>query len=324
MTVMSELERSYRRLLAWYPREHRRAHGEEMLGVLMAGARDGQRRPDYADAADLILGALRMRLRVLGGGARDSRWRDALAVVSVLAPVLLLADGLATSGLVSVALHAAEGNFENPFWLAYPSVWPQVFGPAVTVALVLLCRRRTAALAAAATTVSNVAVHLAGSATYLYSAGVALWLILGVLATAALAVPPGPQRGLRLLGPWWTAASAVAALALATVAQGVDIIMPLLRGHRAAVIIAAALGVAALVCLRGAVGRRVLALLSIPAVPFVLDLLVVNNSFGGGPPGVLLYAPPLLAVSLIIALSTFYRRRNARRASPPGGRERAA
>ncbi|MGW4400070.1 hypothetical protein ACWEHA_32680 [Amycolatopsis nivea] len=35
---MSDLERRYRRLLALYPRAHRAAHGEEMLGVLLDGA----------------------------------------------------------------------------------------------------------------------------------------------------------------------------------------------------------------------------------------------------------------------------------------------
>jgi hypothetical protein len=39
------LERGYRRLLACYPARFRSEHGEELVGVLMAGARDGQRRP---------------------------------------------------------------------------------------------------------------------------------------------------------------------------------------------------------------------------------------------------------------------------------------
>jgi hypothetical protein len=39
------LERGYRRLLRWYPHSHRAVYGEEMLGVLIAGTRPGQRRP---------------------------------------------------------------------------------------------------------------------------------------------------------------------------------------------------------------------------------------------------------------------------------------
>ena len=63
MTDQADLERGYRRLLAWYPREFRRENGQEILAVLMAGARDGQRRPGLAESADLIRGGVRMRLR---------------------------------------------------------------------------------------------------------------------------------------------------------------------------------------------------------------------------------------------------------------------
>ena len=38
MTDQADLERGYRRLLAWYPREFRRENGQEILAVLMAGA----------------------------------------------------------------------------------------------------------------------------------------------------------------------------------------------------------------------------------------------------------------------------------------------
>ena len=63
MTDQADLERGYRRLLAWYPREFRRENGQEILAVLMAAARDGQRRPGLAESADLIRGGVSMRLR---------------------------------------------------------------------------------------------------------------------------------------------------------------------------------------------------------------------------------------------------------------------
>jgi hypothetical protein len=63
MTDQEHLERSCRRLLAWYPREFRRESGQEILAVLMACAADGQRRPGLAQSADLIRSGLRMRLR---------------------------------------------------------------------------------------------------------------------------------------------------------------------------------------------------------------------------------------------------------------------
>jgi hypothetical protein len=62
MTDQEHLERAYRRLLAWYPRAFRDEHGPEILAVLMAGARDGQRRPGLAGSADLIRGGLGLRL----------------------------------------------------------------------------------------------------------------------------------------------------------------------------------------------------------------------------------------------------------------------
>jgi hypothetical protein len=63
MTDQEHLERGYRRLLAWYPRAFRREHGPEILAVLMAGSRDGQRRPGLAESADLIRSGVWMRLR---------------------------------------------------------------------------------------------------------------------------------------------------------------------------------------------------------------------------------------------------------------------
>jgi hypothetical protein len=63
MSDHANLERRYRRLLAWYPSVFRREHGEELLAVLMACAPDGQRRPGLAGSADLIRSGLWMRLR---------------------------------------------------------------------------------------------------------------------------------------------------------------------------------------------------------------------------------------------------------------------
>ena len=67
------LEDRYRRLLAYYPRQYRRVHGEEILAVLLTAAAPGQTRPGLADAADLTLGALRV-------WCQPSRARSAAAV----------------------------------------------------------------------------------------------------------------------------------------------------------------------------------------------------------------------------------------------------
>jgi hypothetical protein len=63
MTAVEVLERSYRRWLRCYPRAFRREHEDEMVGVLMSSAHDGQRRPDAAECLDLVRGAIAMRLR---------------------------------------------------------------------------------------------------------------------------------------------------------------------------------------------------------------------------------------------------------------------
>lgn len=65
MSDREDLERGYRRLLAYYPREFRRENEDEILGVLLASAPEGQRRVGVAEAADLIRGALRAWLRPL-------------------------------------------------------------------------------------------------------------------------------------------------------------------------------------------------------------------------------------------------------------------
>jgi len=54
----ARLERAYRRLLACYPRSFRRESTEEVIAVLLATAREGQRRPSAAEAADLLRGAV--------------------------------------------------------------------------------------------------------------------------------------------------------------------------------------------------------------------------------------------------------------------------
>lgn len=63
MNDSARLERGYQRLLTWYPQVFRDKHEEEVLTVLMASARPGQRRPGLAASVDLIRSALGMRLR---------------------------------------------------------------------------------------------------------------------------------------------------------------------------------------------------------------------------------------------------------------------
>ncbi|GAB3877885.1 hypothetical protein GCM10029964_027700 [Kibdelosporangium lantanae] len=95
---MKTLEQRYRRLLAWYPRDYRESTGEELVGVLLAGAGD-RKRPGWHESLDLIRAALAMHLRRTVGADGGIRPSEVLAVVSLLGPIALLAG--ATSGCTS-------------------------------------------------------------------------------------------------------------------------------------------------------------------------------------------------------------------------------
>jgi hypothetical protein len=81
----AELEQRYRRLLRLYPREFRARRAEEMLGVLMASAAEGQSRPARSDVSDVVRGSLVMRLRGPRGG-----WPFTLAAFALVAPLFLV------------------------------------------------------------------------------------------------------------------------------------------------------------------------------------------------------------------------------------------
>jgi hypothetical protein len=102
MTDQANLERGYRRLLAWYPRAFRQQNGQEILAVLMACAPDGQRRPGLAESADLIRSGLRMRLRP--GVPRSAR--------TVRAAVRLMYAGAAVSTVNLIILLAFIGDIK--------------------------------------------------------------------------------------------------------------------------------------------------------------------------------------------------------------------
>ena len=81
----AELERRYRRWLRLYPREFRARRADEMLGVLMESAADGQHRPARGDVGDILRGSLLARLRGPRGG-----WPFALAGFALVAPLFLV------------------------------------------------------------------------------------------------------------------------------------------------------------------------------------------------------------------------------------------
>jgi hypothetical protein len=91
--MTDQLERRYRRLLAsCYPWEHRRRYEGEMLAVLLAGARPGQRWPSVRDTANLAGHGLRTRFGVAGTGLAAPGWADAAAVMALMSALLLLSQ----------------------------------------------------------------------------------------------------------------------------------------------------------------------------------------------------------------------------------------
>ena len=179
------LERGYRRLLACYPARFRTEHGEELVAVLMAGARDGQQRPGLAESASLLRSALGMRLRPDTSPAAGQGWADALAAFSLAGPLFLLA----TTVLAALTWPYAYGHAYLTAPLGLPDFWVTLSVQAVLAALVLAGLRRAAVVLTAAAGVCSL--------TFFRWSPEVLPLAISVciLELAALAGSPGPRRG---------------------------------------------------------------------------------------------------------------------------------
>ena len=353
----SRMEKWYRRLLALYPKDHRREHAEEMVGVLLAADGDAPvRGPNpaawarrlgqhTADIADLIGGALRIRGRVvlnrirrtrwLSWTVRDQRWSDALAVVSVIAPLLLLVAALTEFRIPQAVASSITGH---PHWgltatLGLADLPMAVGAPGVTL-LVFLRLRRLAGLGALATAIGQIAAGAVPAFAGYADPAVAFTVLLSGTAAVALLLSPGPDRGLALLTRSGTALVGAAALILGGFSVGGDVWFGArptrfddfggkVAGLPADLLIAAVLIGAAAACLRAPVSRRVLVLLAIPVIPYAFlwqEKLAVDlfGEPGGGsaiiPSSIpLLYLPPLLLASLVLFGTWLARRRAGER-----------
>jgi hypothetical protein len=195
----SSLSERYRRLLAWYPRDHRERHGEEMLDVLLDGA--GERtRPSRKESTDLLLGALRLHLRRMVGADGGIDHRDVLAIVSLLGPVVMLAGAAPALDWLAGALRSGSPLSwqESIDYLPHTPVW----GVWLLVAVLSLARmRRSAAVGAWLATAGFLVTPLAGYHTFWHSVVADTGgMLLGVVVAAALTWSPGPARGWELVG----------------------------------------------------------------------------------------------------------------------------
>ena len=308
---MSALERRYRRLLAWYPAEHRNAHGEEMIGVLLASARDGQRRPRLSDALDLALGGMRIRIRAISAGKFDPSFTDALAVYSIAAPVMWMIILLALASVYAhdVLRDAAISTFTGMSTLILVPVILLV----LTIApLVLSWRRKRAAALVMAFLPAALFTGLAlmPSATTLTAFRGADSLLM-VLQVVALAISPGPRRGAELMSlrTW-----------IVVCAAGVAASVPLcaisfrwmLAGPRASIFAGVALAAAAgfVITLPRAVAVRLLGMLAAPVYLTAISIAevyrassLISDSYG------IVYLPALGLAVLTGALGWLGTRR---------------
>jgi hypothetical protein len=126
MTGSADLERRYSSMLALYPAEFRREHEAEVLSVLMESATDGQRHVHLADAADLIRGALTLRLRIPGGAPR-----------TVVAAVRLMCVGAAVSLAGWITTVVTEGSVRAAMARSDPARWPLMLAHTVAVEVVV-------------------------------------------------------------------------------------------------------------------------------------------------------------------------------------------
>jgi hypothetical protein len=112
MTDAADLERRYRRWLKWYPTSFRREHEAEILEVLMAGTREGQRQPELMECLDLLRSALWMRLRP--SVPRSNR--------SVFNAVKLLYFGAMVELVTAITIVATIGNVRSAVVKDNPSL----------------------------------------------------------------------------------------------------------------------------------------------------------------------------------------------------------
>ncbi len=207
---MSEVgvEAGYRRWLRWYPREFRREHAEELLGVLLAAAGPDCRRPRPVECLDLVRGGLSMRLR--SRVPRSDRAGFAVVRLMYLVAVVQCAVAVtvvATTGAVRASVLAADPGYTAAQWHAElaGSLDPLVgFAGLAVIVLVWLAwlsgRGRRWARAVfvvnfGVTTYSLLHGLAGGSGTYArvdLAVGVVLWLV--ELATVVVIVVGEAQR----------------------------------------------------------------------------------------------------------------------------------
>ena len=309
------LERRYLRLLRCYPPAHR----EEMLGVLLAAARPGQRTPGLGQAVNLAACGLVIRVRRIPGWLAADAGQDALAVVSLIAPPVVLILLALARGAMDATMDATA-NTRVPYWTLLPvlpslgeSVVMLALGESVVmlawlaVVLLGLTGRRGAAavIAAISLTLAWLAVLTASvqqsgalSQGLLQFVGtVDVPVVLASLAACSLALSPGPLRGLAIVG-WRRACLMITGLSAGFGFPSiVQLVHPAARSEDLAFRLLGVLAIALAVAVtrvRSPVGRRVAGLVAAGLLPSLAATL--PYPFYGGPAPWLV----ILAVAVLV------------------------
>jgi hypothetical protein len=229
----AELEQRYRRLLRLYPREFHARRTDEMIGVLMASAADGQNRPARGDVIDIVRGSLLTRLRGPGG------WPFALSAFALVAPLFLVltdilqvafpysesqaavqsrvsvleAHGVPAAGIPQSALVPQHvGGLQL---LSQPAFLILVAGHLIVAAAVLAGLRRTALAALAIAAAADYTQWTAFNVLH-PGAGTPAFLTIAVFLLEAVALASADPRAARRREGWQ---HVFPALALAVAAQ---------------------------------------------------------------------------------------------------------
>ncbi len=333
--MTAPLERRYRRLLAWFPAEHRQMYGEEMVGVLLASASDGQRKPRPAELADLIAGGLRTRFRwLLRGDRLDQDWRDGLAGYSVAAPILMLifmsyqlynafrfrpifllrVDAyyrhLYDVGRTSVVLMEIATAAMVIALIAAPALIRRQYRPALTVAILT-----PTVLGAVATLYFDLATGPLDDRQVGFTVFFAIELI-------AVVVARDPGRGWRILGRKSLIFLGVVAVFAALETFAFQAVAST-DFERSPVQIAIGIVAVALVLIFGSKAvKRMLALLAIPGYPILVSVMVYSVFYAtryGGPDYLQVLYLPTLVIALLVALAMWQASRQDGRPEPTSG-----
>ncbi|MFI6325376.1 hypothetical protein ACIBG8_48210 [Nonomuraea sp. NPDC050556] len=201
---MTPLERRYRRIMLAYPLPYRRAHGDELLDVLIESAEPDRRLPDPREAAGLIVGGLRARALAATEG---NPWWDGLH---------LGVTAIAAANLAGFLPYANS----LPVWtllsaLALLAVMRGM--PLVALPFILVTGAKAVAVASGAqlfdlTLIPVFPGFLTGEALFSTSSPGAVTIMYGLAACCLLALAARRARP-RTRSWWWLAAVPIAAWA---------------------------------------------------------------------------------------------------------------